>query len=90
MESSLQLLENYGLDGLDVDYEYPSNDEQAQGYVELLRELRAALDRHAQKKGPTCRFLLSVSLSLYLPCHIPQTVRRLLLPVDQITIGNYM
>ncbi|SJK97268.1 related to class V chitinase ChiB1 [Armillaria ostoyae] len=60
VRSSLQLLEDYGLDGLDVDYEYPQNDAQASGYVHLLRELRAALDAHAQGRGGY-RFLLSIA-----------------------------
>jgi chitinase len=63
VESSIKLLEDYGLDGLDVDYEYPSNDEQARGYVELLRELRAGLDHHAHSKGANYRFLLTVCAS---------------------------
>jgi len=64
VESSVQLLEDYGLDGLDVDYEYPSNDAQARGYVELLRELRVALDKHGREKGPDCHF----SLTIAAPC----------------------
>lgn len=60
VESSIALLEDYGLDGLDVDYEYPSDDSQAAGYVELLRELRRALDEHAAKKQANYRFLLTV------------------------------
>ncbi|KAF8906543.1 glycoside hydrolase family 18 protein [Gymnopilus junonius] len=72
VESSVQLLEDYGLDGLDVDYEYPSDNQQALGYVELLRELRAALDNHAQKKGPHCRF----SLTIAAPCG-PDNYRKL-------------
>jgi chitinase len=50
-----------------VDYEYPGNDEQARGYVELLRELRRGLDWHAQKKGANYRFLLTVRC-LRFPC----------------------
>lgn len=61
VESSVQLLEDYGLDGLDVDYEYPSNDAQALGYVELLKEMRAALDQHASVKGAGCKFLLTIA-----------------------------
>jgi chitinase len=61
VETSVKILEDYGLDGLDVDYEYPQNDEQAAGYVDLLREMRHALDRHAERKGRGCRFLLTVS-----------------------------
>lgn len=47
----MALLEDYGFDGLDVDYEYPSNSTEAQHYVELLHDLRQGLDRHAEQKG---------------------------------------
>lgn len=58
--SAVRLLEDNGLDGLDIDYEYPQNDEQARGYVALLRELRTALDAHAHRKGANHKFLLTV------------------------------
>lgn len=60
VESAVRILEDYGLDGIDVDYEYPDNDEQACGYVDLLRELREALDGHAGNKDIDYHFLLSV------------------------------
>lgn len=56
----MKLLEDYGLDGLDIDYEYPQNDEQARGYTHLLKELRHALDEHQRKKETNYRFLLTV------------------------------
>ncbi|KAG9035681.1 Endochitinase 1 [Tulasnella sp. JGI-2019a] len=61
VRSSIKILEDYGLDGLDVDYEYPSDEHQARGYVELLRLLREGLDEHAAKKGNGCRFELSIA-----------------------------
>ncbi|KAH8995731.1 glycoside hydrolase [Lactarius akahatsu] len=61
VRSAVSLVEDYGLDGLDVDYEYPQNDAQARGYVELLRELRAALDEHARRKYADYRFLLTIA-----------------------------
>ena len=61
VQSSVKILEDYGLDGLDVDYEYPINDEQARGYVELLKEMRIELDKRSHKNGNGCKFLLSVS-----------------------------
>jgi len=61
VESSVKLLEDYGLDGLDIDYEYPQNDEQASGYVQLLRLLRQGLDEHQRRKGIDYRFLLTIA-----------------------------
>ena len=61
VQSSVKILEDYGLDGLDVDYEYPGNDEQARGYVELLKEMRIELDKCSKENDHGCKFLLSVS-----------------------------
>ncbi|KAG2136242.1 glycoside hydrolase superfamily [Suillus cothurnatus] len=61
VRSAVRLLEDYGLDGLNVDYEYPSHEHQARGYIDLLRELRAGLDHHAQMKGIYHRFLLTIA-----------------------------
>ncbi|KAI0029991.1 glycoside hydrolase [Vararia minispora EC-137] len=61
VRSAVRLLEDYGLDGLDVDYEYPQDDAQARGYVALLRELRTALDEHARNKQADYRFLLTIA-----------------------------
>ena len=60
IKSSVQILEDYGFDGLDIDYEYPTNDDQARGYLALLKELREALDQHAKVKGANYHFLLTV------------------------------
>ncbi|KAH7332640.1 glycoside hydrolase [Rhizoctonia solani] len=60
-ETAVTLLEDLGLDGLDVDYEYPQDEEQAQGYVDLLCELRLALDAHAHNKGTNYHFALTVA-----------------------------
>ncbi|PFH46149.1 glycoside hydrolase family 18 protein [Amanita thiersii Skay4041] len=61
VESAVKILEDYGFDGLDIDYEYPTNDDQAKGFVNLLKELRSALDHHAEKKKANYRFLLSIA-----------------------------
>ncbi|KIY60913.1 glycoside hydrolase family 18 protein, partial [Cylindrobasidium torrendii FP15055 ss-10] len=61
VRSSVQLLEDRSLDGLDIGYTYPQNDQQAHGYVALLWELRQALDHHAQRKGANYQFLLATA-----------------------------
>lgn len=58
--SSVQLLEDHGLDGIDIDWEFPEDATQAANFVLLLEDLRAALDQHAAKKGES-KYLLSVA-----------------------------
>ena len=67
VESSIKIMEDVGLDGLDIDYEFPESDAEAKGYVDLLKELRAGLDEHAAKKGIDYRFLLTVRHSTIFP-----------------------
>ncbi|TFK24660.1 hypothetical protein FA15DRAFT_704418 [Coprinopsis marcescibilis] len=61
VRSSVELLDDYGLDGLDVDYEYPRDEQEAHAYVELLKELRHALDQREIENGNGCRFLLTIA-----------------------------
>ncbi len=60
VNSALQLLEDYGLDGLDLDFEYPSNAAQGQGFADLVTALRSAFDSYAAKKGDTTPYSLTV------------------------------
>lgn len=61
VRTAIALLEDYGFDGLDVDYEYPRNAEEAWGYVELLKELREGLDRHREKMQVDFKYLLTIA-----------------------------
>ncbi|KAI4145195.1 MAG: hypothetical protein L6R39_003912, partial [Caloplaca ligustica] len=45
-KSAVGLVKDLGLDGLDIDWEYPKDDSEAQSYVDLLAETRKELDAH--------------------------------------------
>ncbi|KAG9087782.1 hypothetical protein FRC06_002369, partial [Ceratobasidium sp. 370] len=62
ISSAIQILEDNGLDGIDIDYEYPAAGAQAQGFVSLLSELRTALNSHAAKKGETNPYQLTAAV----------------------------
>lgn len=60
-KSSLALLKTLGFDGLDIDWEYPQDPEEAQNYVELLAAVRGELDGYSQQLGTDHRFELTVA-----------------------------
>lgn len=56
VSSAISLLEDNGLDGIDIDFEYPTA-AQSNDFASLLSELRAGLDAHASSKGASfCSF----------------------------------
>ncbi|KAF9984505.1 hypothetical protein BGZ75_003925 [Mortierella antarctica] len=64
VKTSINLMNNLGLDGLDIDWEYPKTPEDAVNYVSLLRELRQGLDQYAAEKGDPNPYLLTGAM----PC----------------------
>lgn len=74
-------MEDYGFDGLDVDYEYPAYPNQANGFCDLVKELRTALDLYAQKKGIQNKILLTV-------CHFLIVI--IVFPSDHVTDSSAM
>jgi len=69
VQSAVKLVEDVGLDGLDIDYEFPKTASDAQAYVALLAELRQGLEGLAQSKGaPQGQYQLTVAA----PCGIEQ------------------
>lgn len=67
--SCVDMIKNYGFDGIDVDWEYPQDSDQGQQFLALLKEVRSALDAYADEvsrdKGyaeeARPRFLLSIA-----------------------------
>ncbi|KAJ6600774.1 glycosyl hydrolases family 18-domain-containing protein [Mycena sp. CBHHK59/15] len=60
---AVQLIEDYGFDGIDLDFEYPANAAQGQGFADLYTALRTAFVALASKKGDATPYQLTVAVS---------------------------
>ncbi|ESK94735.1 glycoside hydrolase family 18 protein [Moniliophthora roreri MCA 2997] len=76
VQTAIQLIEDYGFDGVDIDYEYPETAQEGQGFADLLTSLRAALNDLAQRKGDTVPYQISAAVAAgykrYVNLVIPQ------------------
>lgn len=60
-QTAVQILEDIGFDGLDVDWEYPSNEEEADSFVSLLAEIRDLLNKAEMKRSTPTKFYLTIA-----------------------------
>ncbi|PPQ99959.1 hypothetical protein CVT24_009538 [Panaeolus cyanescens] len=63
VNSAVQLIEDYGFDGIDIDYEYPSTPELGQGLADLVTSLRTALNSLASRKGDSTPYLITAAVA---------------------------
>ncbi|KAL8698588.1 MAG: hypothetical protein Q9201_006489 [Fulgogasparrea decipioides] len=62
VNSSVALLADLGFDGLEFDWESPTNASQAENFVSVLKELRGALNQFSLSHNLTYKFLLAAAV----------------------------
>ncbi|KAH9849684.1 glycoside hydrolase superfamily [Lenzites betulinus] len=62
VQSAVSLIENYGFDGIDIDFEYPSSDALATGFAALLTSLRVAFNNLQLQKGDSTPYELTAAV----------------------------
>ncbi|KAJ6441705.1 26S proteasome subunit RPN7 [Purpureocillium lavendulum] len=60
-KSAVNLVKDWGLDGIDLDWEYPSNDDEARNMISLLQAVRDELDSYAARAAKGHHFELSIA-----------------------------
>ncbi|KAI0864069.1 endochitinase [Xylaria cubensis] len=60
--SAVTLVKDWGFDGIDIDWEWPASDTEANNMVSLLSALRKALDSYSSQYANNYHFTLSVAL----------------------------
>ncbi|KAF6760385.1 glycoside hydrolase family 18 protein [Ephemerocybe angulata] len=78
---AIKLVEDYGFDGIDIDFEYPSDSAQGQGLADLVTLLRAGLTKLSVLKKDATPYLITAAVgagpSGYSNLNIPQLNRDL-------------
>jgi chitinase len=59
--TAVALMKDWGMDGIDIDWEYPASATDAANFVSLLQAVRSALDAYAAQYSPGYHFLLTVA-----------------------------
>ncbi|KAI0646214.1 glycosyl hydrolases family 18-domain-containing protein [Trametes meyenii] len=75
VNSAVSMIENYGFDGVDIDFEYPNSDALASGFASLLTSLRSAFDNLQSQKGDSTPYELTAAVPAgsdnYQYLHVP-------------------
>ncbi|OHF00631.1 chitinase 1 [Colletotrichum orchidophilum] len=58
VSSAIKLMSDFGMDGLDLDYEFPNTTDKNENCIKLLSELRAGLDSYSAKYADGYHFTL--------------------------------
>ncbi|KAI5117053.1 hypothetical protein M0805_005292 [Coniferiporia weirii] len=62
VNTAVQMIKDYGFDGIDIDFEYATDSSLAQGFADLLTSLRTAFDQLATDNGDTVPYELTAAV----------------------------
>lgn len=62
IKSAVQLMLDWGFDGIDLDYEYPQSTKEGEWFYTLVKELRAALNAKSTALGQSYRYILTAAV----------------------------
>ncbi|UNI19741.1 Chitinase [Purpureocillium takamizusanense] len=60
-KTAVNLVKDWGFDGIDIDWEYPANDDEARNMISLLQAVRDELDAYAARAANGHHFELSIA-----------------------------
>ncbi|CRK35192.1 hypothetical protein BN1708_016411 [Verticillium longisporum] len=60
-QSSVSLMKDWGFDGIDIDWEYPADENEAENFILLLAAVRQELNAYASRYAPGHHFLLTIT-----------------------------
>ncbi|KAG5645943.1 hypothetical protein DXG03_004733 [Asterophora parasitica] len=63
INDAVKIVEDYGFDGIDIDFEFPASDAQGQGLADLFTALRTAFNQLASRKGDNVPYQLTAAVS---------------------------
>lgn len=62
-DSAVSIMANWGFDGIDIDYEYPTTQAEGENFYQLIKQCRVTLDNYAKEQGHKYHYLLTIATS---------------------------